>query len=183
MGAQQSEASLVAKVKQILESVTGTKYILKTKSELVHPDGISWYLHLPLEHPEGWISHAYQEGKEIVFESPSVYDVANVIEFEYRESMSRKDLREDIARFQVGGVRRRYVKQVPKVVRFFDSVEGLVSDANERYPRSFSIINDRGLVSIVGKSTVSEASKDEFAVSAKLGAMRELLRQVEKASK
>lgn len=182
MKGQQSELALSTKVKQVLESTTGTKYTLKTRTELVHPDKIAWYLHLPVAKPEGWISHAQQVGDEVTFESPLMYDVVNLMGFEYRKALSNKKLKDDVPKFQDPKVRQRYSKEVPKVVGFFDALEGLISDFNKRYDGAFSYANDHGMVSVVMKTTASEAD-DGITLSARLTAMRELLRLVDKASR
>jgi hypothetical protein len=183
MRSQQSELVLGTKVKRILESITGTKYVLKSGDELVHQDGTLWYIHLPLDSPEGWIDNVRQKGDIIAFKSPLVYDVSNVMGFEYRKALMDKKVRDQIDKLGDKTVRRRYSRRIPGVVRFFNSVEELVSDINERYPGSFSWLNDHGMVTISLTASASEVSKDDSALVVKLAAMRELLRQVEKLSR
>lgn len=183
MGTQQSELGLGMRVKQILESVTGARYVFKTRSELIHPNGISWFVHLPREKPEGWIRHAEQEGDMVTFQSHLVFDVGNVMEFEHRRSYMNKEIWEDIPALHKAEIRHKYAKRIPKVTKFFDELDKVISDIDGRYPRSFSYVNDQGMVSIVLKTTTSEVSKNEPAIITKLGAMRELLHQVEKISR
>ncbi|MDG6965997.1 MAG: hypothetical protein JRM75_04970 [Nitrososphaerota archaeon] len=180
MGGQQSELALGMKVKHVLETLTGSKYVLKTRAQLVHPDGMSWYLHLPVENPVGWIGDACQEGEAIVFETPWVFDIANVMEFEYRSSYLNKKLRKEVGSFHDPTVRGRYRKQVPRVVEFLDSLEEHVNRLNGRYPGCFSYQNDGGLILVVFKTKASEVSKDERSLVEKLTALNETLREVEK---
>ena len=181
MGSQQSELVLGTRVKEILESMSGVKYILKAKAELVHPEGTSWYIHLPMDNPTAWIANVRQKGDRIVFKSPLVYDVSNVMEFEHRKAYMKDEISESIPLFHDPAVRRKFSKQIPKVVKFFDSAQEMVADINERYPGSFSLLNDQGYVSIVLTVTESEAS-NELKLGAKLAAMRELYSKVEKTS-
>lgn len=182
LGSQQSELVLGTRIKEILESMTGTKYVLKSKSELVHPEGTSWLVHLPRDGPAGWVDNVRQRGDSVVFESPLVYDVSNLMGFEYRRALMRKEISESIAKLHDPAVRSKFSKQIPKVVRFFDSAQELIADVNRRYPGSFSLLNDQGYVSVVLTVTASEAS-DELKLGAKLAAMRELHSQVEKISR
>src|SRR2546430_845109 len=129
MVTQRSQLIDAASIKRILEEATGNEYVLKTRAELVHPDNMDWYLHLPIN-VAGYIDNAYEADGRLVFGSPILYEVYQDMEHSFSESryvQLRERLGDDVGRLQDRNVREKYAKVIPRVVRFFDKVEEILS--------------------------------------------------------
>ncbi len=177
MVTQEREASAVAKyVKRIVEEETGENYILKSRDELVHPDNLSWFLHLPIG-KAGWLDHVQQNDESLVFESVYIYDAHKVIEYEYRSCLKSESLRFDLDSFHLKETREKYLRVVPKVVKFFDAGEGLVSVVNKAHHTNMSLVNSGGLVVVRIEIGIEQLEK-EGAIRENLQAMKDLLNQV-----
>lgn len=178
MVTQEQEASATASyVKRIVEEETGEKYVLKGRAELVHPDGLSWFLHLPIG-KAGWLSHAQQEGGSLVFESGYLYDANTVIEYEYRSALKNGTLKSDLSKFDLKEVRAKYSRTVPKVVKFFDMAEKAISTMNESHHTKMSLANPEGLIRVSTEIDAKQAQENEMLVRENLRAMKELVNQV-----
>jgi len=175
MVTQEQEPSAIASyVRRIVEEETGEKYVLKGRTELVHPDGLSWFLHLPMG-KTGWLGHVQQEGTSLIFESGYIYDAHNVIEYEYRSALKLSALRSDLDRFNLNEVRSKYSRTIPKVVKFFDMAEKAVSTINETRHTDMSLVNPGGLMRVRIEIGVQKAQEQEALVRENLRAMRDLL--------
>ena len=108
--------------KETLEHVTGKEYTLKTRSELVHPENITWYLHLPVGKP-GYIRHVYEADGKLALESSTLYEVYRDMEHTYSEDKYlrlRVVLGGDVGGLlATGDVRAKYSTMIPHVVHFF----------------------------------------------------------------
>jgi len=178
MVAQEQEASALATyVKRIVEEETGEKYVLKGRTELVHPDNLSWFLHLPIG-KAGWLDHVQQEDGLVIFESGYIYDAHNVIEFEYRSALKVAGLRSDLERFHLKRVREKYSRTLPKVVKLFDMAESTVSAVNGIHHTNMSLVNSGGLVTVKVEIGTEQAQKQEPFVRENLHAIRDFVNQV-----
>jgi len=177
MVTQQTESIIANYVKRVLEEETGDQYILKTRAELVHPNGRSWFLHLPVG-SSGWLDHAQQEGKSLVFESAVLYDADKVIEFEYRSALKADGLRSAIGKFHLREMRGKYARMLPKVVKFFDKAESTLSVVNENYDAKMKLVNDGGSGSVRFEIGIEKAQNEEGSVRKSIRAMKDFLKQI-----
>jgi hypothetical protein len=175
---EQDIPAIASDIKRILEEETGNKYVLKSRAELVHPDDLSWYLHLPIGTPLGWIDHAQQEGDStLAFVSMYLYDAHKVIEFEYRQALKLSSLRTDAGRLQVKAVRDRYAHTLPKVVKFFDKADELLGAINRNLGAHMTLLNSGGLVSVRAEISLDSARKNQSLVRKNIQAVKDFVRQ------
>jgi hypothetical protein len=179
MVTQEQESGAASHIKRIVEEETGEKYVLKSGAELVHPDGLSWFLHLPIG-KAGWLGHVQQENGSVIFESGYFYDAHNVIEYEYRSALKISSLRSDLDRFNEKAVRGKYSRALPKVVKFFEMAEGTVSTVNKTHHTELSLVNQGdGLMRVKIEIGVQQAQEQEALVRENLRAMKDFLGQVD----
>jgi hypothetical protein len=147
---QRSELVDAGNVKRILENLTGDEYVLKTRAELVNPDNMSWYVHIPLGRPS-YVSHVYEAGGKIVFESPILYEVYQDMEYRFSESKYvrlREKLGGDVDGLLEKKVREKYKELMPQVVRFLDQAQEIVSKVNQQNTANLSLNNDHGSITL-----------------------------------
>ena len=70
-------------IKRLLEEETSDNYVLKRASELVHKDGTSWLVHLPLGEGKGWVDSASEKGGVLTLDTSVFLDVRSRMEFDY----------------------------------------------------------------------------------------------------
>jgi hypothetical protein len=179
MVTQEQEPSAIASyVKGIIEDETGEKYILKSRAELVHPDGLSWFLHTTIGKAV-WLDHVQQEGRLLVFESGYFYDAHRVVEYEYRPALKIDALRSDLDRFDQKEMREKYSRIIPKVVKFFEMAEGTVSAVNKTHHTKLSLVNQGdGVMRVKIEIGVQQAQEQEALLRENLRAMKDFLDQV-----
>jgi hypothetical protein len=177
---QRSELVDAASVKKILEDLTGNKYILKTRAELVHRDNIAWFLHLPLD-AAGYIDHTYEADGKLIFESPILYEVHQDMEHSFSESryvQLRKRLGDEVGNLHDRNVRQKYIKMIPRVVSFFDKVEEVISEVNRENATNLTVLNHGGTIRLRVEVKTPEAERDESIIKRSILAMKEALRSI-----
>lgn len=166
--------------KQILESITGQKYVLKSRAELIHPDNKSWYLHLPIG-AAGYISEVYEADGRITFESPVLYGVFQDMENSFSELTYvrlRKTLGEDVKLLQDRKVREKYRKSIPKVCSFFDKTEEILSKVNKENGTNLYAYNDSGWINLKLEIETWEIERDDSRIKGGVMAMTEAIRLI-----
>ena len=166
MVTQRSELIDAGRVKEVLEGVTQDKYVLKTKEELVHPDNLSWYLHVPVGKPS-YISDAYEADGKIVFESPILYEVYQDMEYRFSESkyvQLREKLGDDVDRLLDKRTREKYKGLIPDVVRFLNEAESIVSSVNKEDMTDLSLTNYRGSITVKAEVKALESGANEATI-------------------
>jgi hypothetical protein len=161
---QRTELVDANRVKKILEKTTDGKYTLKTRNQLVHPDNIAWYLHLPVG-TAGHISQAYEVDDKLVLETPILYEVFQDTEHSFSESdhvRLRHRLGDDVGHLQDRDVREKYRKVLPQVVTLFDKVEEILSEINQERSTNLSLVNSKGSLTIKVQMGTREAEMDEL---------------------
>ena len=103
-------------IKRLLEEETGDRYVLKHASDLVHKDGPSWLVHLPLGEGKGWIDNASEKDGVLTLETSVFLDVRKRIEFDYPEQVGRKRLGKAVPNLVDTDVRHKFEKQIPGIV-------------------------------------------------------------------
>ncbi len=180
MDAQRSELTDAGRVKRMLEELTGNKYILKTRAELIHRDDKAWYLHLPLD-TAGYIDHAYEADGKLIFESLILYEVFQDIEHSFSESkyvQLRERLGDDVGRLQDRSMRQRHAKMIPRVVRFFEKLEEVLSNVNQEDATNLTVLNHNGTIMLRVEVETREAERDESTVKRNILGMKKALRSI-----
>ena len=166
----------VGRVKETLEHVTGKEYTLKTRSELVHPENITWYLHLPVGKP-GYIRHVYEADGKLVLESSTLYEVYRDMEHTYSEDKYlrlREKLGGDVGGLQDRDVRAKYSTMIPHVVHFFDKIDEILSRVNREQRVGLSLLNSDGAITLRRELDIRDAS-DDSVVKREIRAMKEVV--------
>ncbi|MDG6919001.1 MAG: hypothetical protein JRN62_06145 [Nitrososphaerota archaeon] len=136
-------------IKRLLEEETGDRYALKHASDLVHKDGPSWLVHLPLGEGKGWIDNASEKDGVLTLETSVFLDVRKRIEFDYPEQVGRKRLGKAVPNLVDKDVRHKFEKQIPGIVALLDEADRVLIDVNEKYSVSASFVGrNSGLISI-----------------------------------
>jgi hypothetical protein len=175
MVTQRSELIDAGRVKEVLEGVTQDKYVLKTREELVHPDNLSWYLHVPVGKPS-YISDAYEADGKIVFESPILYEVYQDMEYRFSESkyvQLREKLGDDVDRLLDKRTREKYKAMIPDVVRFLNEAESTVSSVNRENMTDLSLTNYRGSITVKAEVKVLGSGANEETIKRSVLAIKE----------
>lgn len=134
-------------VKEILEAETGDKFVLKSGPDLLHKERWGWFLHLPLEgQSNGWIDVAYQKDDMVTLQTPSLFDTRRRIEYAYPKMRGRKRLQKASGDFHRKNVRAEYAKTVPAIVAFYDELDRIVEEVNQKHSSSIGIVNDLGAI-------------------------------------
>jgi hypothetical protein len=166
--------------RQTLESITGQRYVLKSRAELIHPDNKSWYVHLPID-AAGDIRNVYEADGKLVFESPILYDVFQDMEHSFSESkyvQLRETLDEDVKFLQDRNVREKYRKTIPKVCGFFDNLEKVLSTVNKNSSANLYAFNDAGWVTLKLEIETRELEQDDSRIREGVMAMTEAIRLI-----
>jgi hypothetical protein len=175
MVVQSSQLADANRVKEILESVTGDEYIVKNKAELVHPEKMSWFVHVPLGTPS-YISDAFEAEGKIVFESPTLFEVYQDMEYRFSESRYvrlREKLGDDVDGLLDRKVRGNYRELLPHVVRFLDEAEAIVSKVNKEHLTNLSLTNYRGSITLEGSVKALGLDANEPTIRRTVTAMKE----------
>jgi hypothetical protein len=144
-------------VKRILEEETGDRYVLKHASDLVHKDGPSWLVHLPLGERKGWIDNASEKDGVLTLETSVFLDVRKRIEFDYPEQIGRKRLEKAVPNLVDKDVRHKFEKQIPGIVALLDEAERVLTDINKKYSVNASFVGrDSGLISVELRTACSD---------------------------
>jgi hypothetical protein len=162
------------RVKEILEHVTGKEYTLKTRGELMHPDNIAWYLHLPVGKP-GYIRRVYEADGKVVLESSTLYEVYQDMEHAYSEDkylQLREKLGSDVGRLQNREVRAKYSRMMPQVVRFFDKIDEILSKVSKERGVHLSLLNSDGAITLSREIGIRDVG-DDSAIKSEIRAMNE----------
>jgi hypothetical protein len=174
MVTRRGELVSAGRVKETLEYVTGKEYMLKTRSELVHPNNIAWYLHLPVGKP-GYIRHVYEADGKLILESSILYEVYQDMEHTYSEDkylQLRGKLGDDVGRLQDRDVRAKYSRVVPQVVRFFDKIDEILSKVNLKQGVRLSLVNYNGTITLRREIDIPDAG-DDSAIKSEIRALKE----------
>jgi len=180
MVTQKSELSDADRIKKILESLTGDRYILKSRAELVHLDSKSWYLHLPID-AAGHVRAAYEKDGEIIFESPILYEVYQEMENSFSESKYmrlRETLADDVGCLQNRSVREKYRGTIPGVVKFFDKIDRILLEVNQKKESTLSFVNDRGSITLRFVMKAQEVQKNESVIKRNVLALNDALQLI-----
>lgn len=179
---QRSELVDAGSVKKILENLTGDEYILKTRAELVNPDNLSWYIHIPLGKPS-YVSHVYEAGGKIVLESPILYEVYQDMEYRFSESKYvrlREKLGNDVDGLLEEEVREKYKELMPHVVRFLNQAQVIVSKVNRELPTNLTLTNYRGSITLKAEMKALGFEANEPTIKRSVLAIKEAIVQIGK---
>ena len=181
MVTQESAAIDANRIKQTLESLTGSKYVLKAREELIHQDHRSWYIHLPVG-AAGYFRSVHESNGKVVFESPILYDVYQEMENRFSESKYvrlRKTLGDDVERLQDKSVREKYGKTIPMVFRFLDRMEEILSQVNQEHGTNVFFTNEGGWITLKLEVSKREIDRDESNIKRSILAMKKAVQLIE----
>jgi hypothetical protein len=147
----------------------------RLERRLVHPDNLSWYLHVPLGTPS-YISDAYEADGKIVFESPILYEVYRDMEYRFSESKHvqlREKLGGDVDRLLDKETREKYKGLIPDIVRFLNEAERVVSSVNKENMTDLSLTNYRGSITVKAEVRALGSGANEATVKRSVLAIKE----------
>ncbi|MDG6980831.1 MAG: hypothetical protein JRN51_06920 [Nitrososphaerota archaeon] len=157
-------------IKRLLEEETSDNYVLKRASELVHKDGTSWLVHLPLGEGKGWVDSASEKGGVLTLETSVFLDVRRRIEFDYPGQVGRKRLVKAMPNLVESDVRHRFEKRIPAIVALLDEADRVLADVNKKYSCNAKFVGgDSGLISVEAKLTSADVESVRRNVRALMG--------------